>query len=105
MKSKIVFYSIVYRINCCDYDKFYIGKTKRQFVLRLVEHRKDKSSGVTKHMTDENHTIDWENFQIIDSSRDDRRDVTHKKSQTRTKYTKEIIQDFSNFRFDLLRMV
>jgi hypothetical protein len=68
MKSKIV-----YRINCCDCDQFYIGKTIRQFVLRLVEHRKDKSSSVHKHMSDENHKIDWENFQIIDSARDDRR--------------------------------
>ena len=77
MKSKIVFYSIVNRINCCDYDKFYIGETKRQFVLRL-QHRKDKStekikvSTINKHMADENHIIEWDNFQIIDLARDDR---------------------------------
>ena len=68
MKSKIV-----YKIIFCDCDKFYIGKTKIQFVLRLVEHRKDKCSSVNKHMADESHTKDWENFQIIDSARDDRR--------------------------------
>ena len=62
MKSKIV-----YKIIFCDCDKFYIGKTKIQFVLRLVEHRKDKCSSVNKHM------IDWDNSQIIDSARDDRR--------------------------------
>ena len=68
MKSKIV-----YRINCCDCDKFYIGKTIRQFALRITEHKKDKNSSVHKHISSEGHTIDWENFQIIDSARDDRR--------------------------------
>ena len=66
-------FGFVYKITNKETNQFYIGKTIRQFVLRLVEHRKDKSSSVHKHMSDENHKIDWENFQIIDSARDDRR--------------------------------
>jgi hypothetical protein len=66
MKSKIV-----YRINCLDCEKFYVGKTKRQFKQRKIEHKLLDNSSVHKHMTEENHRIDWDDMQVID--RDDRR--------------------------------
>jgi hypothetical protein len=48
MKSKIV-----YRINCLDCEKFYIGKTKRLFKQRKIEHKLLDNSSVHKHMTEE----------------------------------------------------
>jgi hypothetical protein len=68
MKSKIV-----YRINCLDCEKFYVGKTKRQFIQRKIEHKLLDNSSVHKHMTEENHRIDWDDMQVIDTARDDRR--------------------------------
>jgi hypothetical protein len=68
MKSKIV-----YRINCLDCEMFYVGKTKRQFKQRKIEHKLLDNSSVHKHMTEENHRIDWDDMQVIDTARDDRR--------------------------------
>jgi hypothetical protein len=68
MRSKIV-----YRINCLDCEKFYVGKTKRQFLQRKIEHKIHENSSVYKHMTTENHRIDWDDMKIIDTARDDRR--------------------------------
>lgn len=68
MRSKIV-----YKINCLDCDKFYIGKTKRQLKLRKLEHKLLENSSVHKHMLCENHRIDWDDMNIIDTARDDRR--------------------------------
>ena len=68
MRSKIV-----YRINCLDCNKFYIGKTIRQFSQRKLEHKIHDNSSVYKHMVAEGHRIDWDDMQVIDSARDDRR--------------------------------
>jgi hypothetical protein len=68
MKSKIV-----YRINCLDCEKFYIGKTKRQFKQIKIEQKLLDNSSVHKHMTEERHRIDWDDMQVIDTARDDRR--------------------------------
>ena len=64
---------VVYRINCLDCNKFYVGKTKRQLGLRVIEHKIKESSSVYKHMASENHRLDWDDIKIIDSARDDRR--------------------------------
>jgi hypothetical protein len=64
---------IVYRINCLDYNKFYIGKTIRQFSQRKFEHKIHYNSSVYKHMVAEGHKIDRDEMQVIDSARDDRR--------------------------------
>jgi hypothetical protein len=68
MRSKIV-----YRINCLDCNKFYIGKTIRQFSQRKLEHKIHENSSVYKHTVAEKHRIDWDDMQVIDSARDDRR--------------------------------
>jgi len=33
---------VVYKINCNDCDKVYIGQTKRHLVTRIKEHRNNK---------------------------------------------------------------
>ena len=66
MRSKII-----YKINCLDCDKFYIGKTKSQLKLRKLEHKLLENSSVHKHMIYENHRIDCDDIKIIDTARDD----------------------------------
>jgi hypothetical protein len=69
MKSKIV-----YRINCLDCEKFYVGKTKRQFIQRKIEHKLLENSSVHgREPPEENHRIDWDDMQVVDTARDDRR--------------------------------
>ena len=46
---------------------------KRQFIQRKIEHKLLDNSSVHKHMTEENHRIDWDDMQVIDTARDDRR--------------------------------
>ena len=60
---------VVYHIKCKDCANDYIGETKRTFKKRLAEHRNPKSeSALSKHHQATNHTIDFENAQIIDSA-------------------------------------
>ncbi len=60
---------VVYHIKCKDCANDYIGETKRTFKKRLAEHRNPKSeSALSKHQQATNHTIDFENAQIIDSA-------------------------------------
>ena len=37
------------------------------------KHKLLDNSSVHKHMTEENHRIDWDDMQVIDTARDDRR--------------------------------
>jgi len=56
---------IVYKINCEDCDKVYIGQTKRHLATRIKEHRSNikNSSGnfsvTTDHRLKFNHDFDW----------------------------------------------
>jgi len=62
---------VVYKINCNDCDKVYIGQTKRHLVTRIKEHRnniKNQSgnfSVVTDHRLSFNHNFDWDNPNIL----------------------------------------
>ena len=40
---------------------------------RKIEHILLDNSSVHKHMTEERHRIDWDDMQVIDTARDDRR--------------------------------
>ena len=61
----------IYLIECKDCDKKYYGETKRQFIVRLNEHRlatrnlKTNVSNVAEHSVIEKHEIDWNNSKII----------------------------------------
>jgi len=58
---------VVYKINCNDCDKVYIGQTKRHLVTRIKEHMNNiknpsgNFSVVTEHRLSFNHNFDWDN--------------------------------------------
>ena len=59
----------VYKLNCNNCNKFYIGKTTRNFKLRISEHKrsfkyKKQDSNYAKHLNNENHTFN-EDFEIL----------------------------------------
>ena len=57
MKSKIV-----YRLNCLDCEKFYVGQSIRHVCKRKEEHMGDQDSSVYKHARI-GHRIDWDNME------------------------------------------
>ena len=55
----------VYEIKCKDCDCKYIGQTGRKFHVRMKEHRRDfinndGTTGMVKHLIDENHWCDFD---------------------------------------------
>ena len=67
MKSKIV-----YRLNCLDCEKIYVGQSIRHVCKRKEEHMGNQESSVYKHARI-GHRIDWDNIEILDTARDQRR--------------------------------
>ena len=61
----------IYKINCSDCDKCYIGETKRWFETRKKEHIRDVKNGdnnataLSKHTVELGHSIDWKNYVIL----------------------------------------
>ena len=76
----------IYEVGCLNCDSVYIGETGRPFSVRLAEHKKDVNqhtsgvrtrasrestssvlhkSAITDHMSQYNHTPNWENTKII----------------------------------------
>ena len=64
---------VIYRINCRDCEKFYIGKTERILHYRLKEHRSCLTSAVFQHSREVKHVIDYDNIQILDKATSDRK--------------------------------
>ena len=64
---------VVYQVNCIDCEKFYIGETGRMIKTRMKEHKDDgenekednKVSGLSQHIREAHHRVDFENFKII----------------------------------------
>ena len=62
----------VYQIPCHDCDFSYFSKTKRSFSIRKKEHLADirhlrfDKSALTKHVFDNEHSMDWTNAKILD---------------------------------------
>jgi len=74
---------VVYKINCNDCDKVYIGQTKRHLETRIKEHRnniKNQSgnfSVVTDHRLSFNHNFDCDNPNILHKEKNRKnRDIT-----------------------------
>ena len=63
--------NLIYKINCKDCDKAYVGQTKRFLKTRTKEHKdniKLKESYhnvITKHILKHNHNFDFTNVQIL----------------------------------------
>ena len=62
----------VYQIPCHDCDFSYIGQTKRSFSMRKkghlanIRHVRFDKSALTKHVFDNEHSMDWTNAKILD---------------------------------------
>jgi hypothetical protein len=57
--------NVVYKINCLNCDDFYIGMTKRRLHKRLKEHETRQYCAVFKHISGNNHNIDFVNPMIL----------------------------------------
>ena len=57
--------NVVYKINCKDCSEFYIGKTYRRLSQRIKEHSTSDGSALTKHAITTNHTIDFDNPEVL----------------------------------------
>jgi Reverse transcriptase (RNA-dependent DNA polymerase) len=73
---------IVYRINCSDCNQFYIGNTKQYLKRRVGQHKSAVNknanyySAIAEHALDNNHSIDWNNYQIVATdTRDKNREI------------------------------
>ena len=67
---------IIYKAGCWDYNKFYIGKTKRRLHDRKTEHFKaltesDNISAIADHIKTTGHNINWDHFDILASGKTD----------------------------------
>ena len=58
-------FSVVYKINCCDYDASYVGETGRALKTCVSEHRRAmekrdfSASALVQHAWEHDHHIDW----------------------------------------------
>ena len=57
--------NLVYRINCRECAEFYIGKTNRRLSQCIKEHSTSDNSALTRHAIVTNHTIDFNNPQVL----------------------------------------
>ena len=56
---------VVYKVNCTDCNDFYVGMTCRRLVQRMKEHSESSASALFRHVLDSQHTVDYENPQIL----------------------------------------
>jgi len=62
---------VIYKINCKDCDKVYIGQTSRALRFRTREHKRaiftgDRNSLLAQHCIKDNHVYDFDDVKIID---------------------------------------
>jgi hypothetical protein len=63
--------SVVYKVNCQDCDLVYIGNTMQYLKLRIGQHksavrnRNKDHSALAEHAIDNQHSIDWINYDIV----------------------------------------
>ena len=64
----------VYQIPCQDCEKVYIGETSKTIKSRITEHknaikREDACSLSAKHVTENDHRIDWKKIKILNHAK------------------------------------
>ena len=62
---------VVYKVSCSDCDGFYIGKTCRNLITRIEEHKVGKNSSVSEHVQQNGHTMNWKDIEILDHAKSD----------------------------------
>ena len=64
----------VYKINCKNCDKCYIGETGRQLSIRIKEHMSYKpgtnSATINSHASQSQHQIDFTNVEVLRFKKD-----------------------------------
>jgi len=60
----------VYKINCLECEKSYIGETGRNVKIRVKEHKHDivinkQTSGIARHVHETGHSFDFENTKVL----------------------------------------
>ena len=67
---------VVYRVNCKNCDKFYIGETRRTIEKRMKEHKngangvQEKVSGLSQHLRQTNHEANFDEVKVLHKERD-----------------------------------
>ena len=69
--GKVLSTGIIYKINCKNCDKVYIGQTSRALRSRTREHKRaiftgDKNSLLTQYCVENNHDFDLDDVKVID---------------------------------------
>ena len=69
---------VIYKIKCGECESFYIGKTKRQLITRILEHKKGKGqeenlSALYKHEKSTLHRVEYNNAEILDQADSDKK--------------------------------
>ena len=60
---------VVYEVPCKDCSKTYVGETKTMLKVRILEHKQavkrgDSKNGITVHVHETQHGIDWNGAQM-----------------------------------------
>ena len=60
---------VVYEVPCQDCGEVYVGETGRTLKKRISEHKQavkkgDRKNGITVHVMDKGHTINWEEANV-----------------------------------------
>jgi len=70
---------VVYRLDCKDCERVYIGQTKQHLETRVREHRNNiknasgNNSVVTNHRLSTNHEFKWDNVSILHKEKNRRK--------------------------------
>ena len=81
-------HNVIYKINCKNCDKCYIGQTYRRLQKRVNEHKSYTSGVIANHRLSKTHDMNWEKVQILDRETDyykrDISEMLHIKSEPNT---------------------
>ena len=65
--------SVIYKIECKDCKKVYIGQTQRHLEKIIKEHKnninKDIPTAIEEHVKDKNHIMIWDKVEILDTEK------------------------------------
>ena len=70
MRPELEKKDVVYEVTCKDCERSYIGETGRNLKIRLTEHkaavrRGDRKNGITVHVQNHDHCVDWESAGVV----------------------------------------
>ena len=60
---------VVYKVECKDCDKIYIGETKFNMKKKDVQFRKTLSSAVARHVEQCEHKMDWGSLECLENEK------------------------------------